>query len=448
MNHDRPVPECIDTEQTVLGACCLYDEARQVAIDRLGPEDFFRPAHQTIFQALRQLHETGKPCDRDHLVDLLKRNGDLDRIGGFEYLVQCAEQAPSGAAQDSYCQIVADHAALRGVITACCNAMEQAYSLQPAPETIGGLQDELSRWSAHLDGAPADNEQDLSEALQRAADDCQTPPQGIQTPFPVLNRTLYGLRPGKVTVLGAGPGVGKTSLALRIATDATLQGAGVVYVSCEMSATELAQRCLSMESRIPLSRLVEGRCDDADRAEIDAVRKKYRGKRLHFVCRSLSAGEIEGEVRRQKAHWRAPVDVLVLDYLQLLRGEGRKLYEQVTGLSQAIKQIALKHGVSVLLLSQFERGGLKGGQPPSMHNLKESGSIENDADAILLLSHPTSDGEYQYQAFDEIWMRIAKNRSGPVTVWPTEGSSGLSLRWEPNITRFDPMDLAETEAQA
>ncbi len=446
----REMPQSAEAEVCVLGSMLLDPDTIPEAREIVGVDDFYRPAHRTIFDALCKMHQAGSAIDLVIFQNYLTDNGQLEKVGGIEYVDDIVSGVPSAANLKYYAGIVREKSALRQLIGIGTKLADRAYHPEGSAE---GLIDETQQRLIEQDarhkrmaGNVADAGEISGAVLKRTEEVWRNPDcfVGLKTGISILDKATGGLRPGNYAVLAGVTGKGKTTLATSITESVCRQGKAVLYISAEMTPAELMERMLAAKSDIYLSRIRNGRLRDGDvnndwgrLADADAKIAQWK---LRIIGKPLSVPEIAAAVRKFGQDLHRPVDLVVIDYLQKMKGPGNSRYEQVSGVSGNLKNMALDLGVPLLVLAQLRREVGQSGRKPCLHDLKETGETENDADVVLLLHHPPDNGP---DVFDqdqyEVWLKIDKNRNGPETPWPseTENQKGaIRLKWKPSVTRF------------
>ena len=464
MNFDEPIqspPSDIQAEAASLAGMIKSGAARGKLLAMLGPADFFRPAHGLIYRALAGMDAAGRPVDLITLVDALRGAGRLEEVGGPEYLCAVADSLPAVENAEYYALIVRGHAIRRATITAAMDIRARAYDLGVgALEMLDAAQRRLLDLDPRLKGG-AGKDADLAEAIQAAAlaiEDAheQAGMVGVRTGLVDVDDVCGGFRPGENVVLAGRTGSGKSSIALGAAVHAAASGRGVVIVSAEMPAAQVGKRILQSRAQVWGTLLRNGQLRTQDWEAIRRAQAELSPLPVHIVGRRVTIPEVGAIIRRCEARWSRRVELVVLDYIQLMQPHtGRSRYEQVSAMSLAGKELALSQGCVVLSISQLSREGVKpvGGkeQLPTLWGLKETGSLENDADYVLLLYAP-DDGRqrcpHDEQAI-EVWLKVAKARESGTTPWPVEHGqeqlSGIRLRWFPGWTLLT--DWEGTEPQ-
>jgi len=432
VSEPRVSPHSLQAEETVLGAILVRPTAVFEVIDELLPRDFYRHAHQEIFKAFIELTEAGVTIDFVTLVELLKQKGMLDEVGGPAYIAQLDHGMPRTANIADHVRIVREMSVRRELLKVTTEITADAY------ESVE-LDAILAR-AEHLIGHVAQRSvsTDFVEAARFVAEGAAEVQRraerghalsGISTGYPLVDEMLDGLEPGNVYLLGARPSMGKTSLALNIATAAAFDGKTVAFASLEMSREQLFLRIAASVAHVDLFRLRRGYLSGTEWKRVFAAYGQIADSGFCVDDTStLNAAALRGKVRRLKA--RRGVDLVVVDYLQLMHmPEAESRNVAVGEVSRALKLAAKELDVPILALSQLSRGlESRPEKKPALADLRDSGSLEQDADVVLLLYRPeVHDPKPDNAGLAELL--IAKQRSGP--------TGSVRLRWTKEETRFD-----------
>ena len=424
------MPQDREAESSVLSAMMISPDALQECLIELTPDDFYFPANQTIFLAVREMFNRNQPVDSISLADYLKSTGELEKIGGRSYLLGLANNSLALLGWRRHMEMLHRDTTLRKMILASAQITALAYD---APEDVTNRDVHTNEQSLE-DVMP-----DLYEELQAAAES-KDEPLGVQTGFPSIDSCLLGLRPGQMVVIGARPGVGKTSFALNLATNAAFAGASVALFSLEMSKTEIAQRLLAANARIGLQEIRSGNIRAEQWPQILEATEQL--SKLDIVIDDTpgtTVTEIRAKARRILRGKK--LGVVIVDYLQLIsppsgghRADSRAT--EVGEMSRGIKIMAKDLEVPVITLSQLNRTvENRTGKRPQLSDLRESGSIEQDADIVALLDRSMNEEEAAREdrpAMGETTFIIAKNRSGALADVP--------LTFLPGSTKFVEID--------
>ena len=428
----RTMPHDDVAEQSVLGGMLLSKDAIADVVESLRASDFYKPAHETIYEAILSLYGHGSPADAITVADELKKRGELTRVGGAAYLHTLIASVPTAANAQYYAEIVKEHAIMRRLIEAGTKIAQLGYANETEVDAL--VDQAQAEIYAVTDGNAKEDYVSFSEALEatmREIDANSNRPDGVYgvpTDFIELDELTGGLHGGQMVVIAARPGVGKSTLALDIARSAAIHHhMATVFFSLEMSRTELAMRILSAEGKISMGRLKKGDLDTEGWTNLATLQGRIDSAPL-FIDDSpnMTLMEIRAKCRRLKQ--RNDLKLVVLDYLQLM-SSGKKVesrQQEVSEFSRSLKLLAKELDVPVIALSQLNRGSeQRTDKRPMVSDLRESGSIEQDADMVILLHredmyNPDSD------RVGEADMIIAKHRGGPTRTIPLAFSGKYS----------------------
>jgi replicative DNA helicase len=413
--HDGPA------EQSVLGAMLLSKDAigEVVEIVRLG--DFYRPVHATIFDAVVALDAAGEPADAITTAAALADAGTLGRVGGAAYLHTLLSAVPTAANGVYYARIVAERAMLRRLIEAGTRIVALGYGAQGIP--TDELVDRAGQAVYDLTGRRSgDDFTVLADLLQPTLDQIDAigsrPPgmSGLAAGFKDLDVLLQGLHPGQLIVIGARPGIGKSTLGLDLARAAAIrQNAAAAVFSLEMSKIEIMLRLLSAEARVALHTLRSGRLSDEDWTRLARRMGEISNAPLWIDdTPNMTLMEIRAKARRLKQ--RNDLRLVVVDYLQLMTTPGRRpesRQQEVSELSRGLKLLAKEIECPVVAISQLNRGPeARADHRPQLSDLRDSGAVEQDADVVILLDRPDYYDKESPRAGEADFI-VAKHRNGP-----------------------------------
>ncbi len=412
-------PHSVEAEESVLGAVLLSAEAANIALEKLHADDFYRPAHQQVFEAIRTLFDANEPIDAVTVSEILRREDVLERMGGVAFLTHLLDTVPTTSNVDYYAGIVEEHALRR--------------RLMKVGGTIGGIAAEMSEPIADvLDRAEQEVFQvaerrvgegltaidpllgpaiERAEELQRLGSDVT----GLPTGFRDLDRKLAGLHPTNLIVVAARPGMGKTALALNIAQNVAQQDHPVAIFSLEMSREEVVSRMLCSTGRIDSQRLRTGRLSEADFTKLSNAASALYKKPI-FVDDSpgLTVTEIRAKARRLRR--RPGLGLVIVDYLQLMHGSGGENRQQEIALiSRSLKNLARELDVPIIAVSQLNRSlESREDKRPRLGDLRESGAIEQDADVVLFIYRDETYNPDKVESKGIAEIVVAKHRQGAV----------------------------------
>jgi len=417
--EDRLLPHDLVAEQSTLGGMLLSADVVHsiLAESKLMERDFYAPKHEIIFSAIKTLANHGEPTDVITLSDELFKIGKLATVGGAEYLHELTAIVPTAASSNYYAQIVREKAILRRLIEAGTRIAQRGYDGEGEIEDqVNSAQQEI--YSVADDSTGADYAL-LSTALANAANEIELIQQnkglsGVPTGFTQLDKDTNGLHPGQLVIIAARPGLGKSTLALDIAREAAIKNKMATAVfSLEMSQTEIAMRLLSAETGIYLQSMRSGGITDNDWAIMAERRSAIAGAPLIIDdSPNLNIVEIRAKCRRMIKEY--DLKLVVIDYIQLMTS-GKKVenrQQEVSEFSRSLKLLAKELKVPVVALSQLNRKSEDGpNKKPELSQLRESGSLEQDADLVILIHR-----EYNQQEntrVGEAELILAKQRNGP-----------------------------------
>ena len=428
----RTMPHDDVAEQSVLGGMLLSKDAIADVVESLRASDFYKPAHETIYEAILSLYGHGSPADAITVADELKKRGELTRVGGAAYIHTLIASVPTAANAQYYAEIVKEHAIMRRLIEAGTKIAQLGYANETEVDTL--VDQAQAEIYAVTDGNAKEDYVSFSEALEETINEIDANSNrpdgvyGVPADFIEFDELTGGLHGGQMIVIAARPGVGKSTLALDIARSASIHHQmTTVFFSLEMSRTELAMRILSAEGKISMGRLKKGDLDTEGWTNLATLQGRIDSAPL-FIDDSpnMTLMEIRAKCRRLKQ--RNDLKLVVLDYLQLM-SSGKKVesrQQEVSEFSRSLKLLAKELDVPVIALSQLNRGSeQRTDKRPMVSDLRESGSIEQDADMVILL-HREDMYNPDSERVGEADMIIAKHRGGPTRTIPLAFSGKYS----------------------
>ncbi len=421
-NLYRLPPHSIEAEQGVLG-CILLDPSGCLprCVEELGTSGdvFYDIRYQDIYVRLIQMFDSGLRITVETLVQELKKHSELEGVGGMFHVGQLPDQAPSAGNLDYWLPILYGKQQIRAMIQTCTEAVVRLYETTDEPATV---LDEIERDVLGVRRVVSAGYSSMKELASGAVQTMENYHQrqgalrGLATGFVDFDKMTGGLMPGDMVVIAARPSVGKSSMALNIAEHVAIQEHRPVGIfSLEMSKESLAFRSLCSRSRVNARDVRDGFLAERDFRKIASAAGKLSQAPI-FVAdvSSLSIMELRARARRMKQ--KEKIELLIVDYLQLLSAPGRKSdsrQQEITTISQGIKQMAKELNIPVIALSQLNRDMEKNkGRKPMLSDLRESGAIEQDADVVCLMYRKEVD-EYEDNAAESIGFIIAKQRNGP-----------------------------------
>jgi replicative DNA helicase len=420
-DYGRQPPQDLAAEQSVLGGMLLSKDAIADVLEKLRPSDFYRPAHQNVYDAILDLYGRGEPADAVTVVAELDRRGLLRRIGGAPYLHTLISTVPTAANAGYYADIVAEKALLRRLVEAGTRVVQYGYAGAEGADVAEVVDRAQAEMYEVTDRRLSEDFVALEDLLQPTMDEIDAIAsngglaRGVPTGFTELDEVTNGLHPGQMIIVAARPGVGKSTLGLDFMRSCSIKHrmASVIF-SLEMSKSEIVMRLLSAEAKIKLGDMRSGRMSDDDWTRLARRMSEISEAPLYIDdSPNLTMMEIRAKARRLRQ--RSDLRLIVVDYLQLMtsgkRVESRQV--EVSEFSRHLKLLAKELEVPVIAISQLNRGPeQRTDKKPMLSDLRESGSLEQDADMVILLNRP--------DAFDrddprggEADLILAKHRNGP-----------------------------------
>jgi replicative DNA helicase len=442
---DRVPPQNLEAEQAVLGAILLDGEALIVASERLAPEDFYRAAHQHIFEAMLQLGESNEPVDLVTLFTKLDNVGLLDEVGGIGYLTELANAVPTAANAGYYAQIIEEKAMLRKLIRAATQIASDGYT---NADDVGELISDAERRILELSGRRGEGFIAIRDVLMEVFERVEHlfhhkgGTTGIPSGFPDLDKMTSGFQRSDLIIVAARPSVGKTAFALNIAQNVGVRARETVAIfSLEMSASQLVQRMICAEANVDAQRMRTGFLEGDDWEKLTMAIGSLSEANIYIDdSPAITVADIRAKCRRLKKE--RGLGMILIDYLQLIHGRkgSDNRQQEVSEISRTLKQIARELEVPVIALSQLSRGvEQRQDKRPMMSDLRESGSIEQDADIVAFLYRDDYyDKESEKKNIIEII--IAKQRNGPVGT--------VELAFMKNFNKFVSLDRSHEGAAA
>lgn len=418
---DRTPPQNIEAEQAVLGAMFLEQEAVTVAFEVLSAEDFYRAAHQRVFEAILTLFDKGKPIDLVTVTAELVDQNVLDEVGGVSYLAELANSVPTAANVEYYARIVEEKSILRRLIRTATTIATDGYASEDEVEDLlNEAERKILEVSQKKNTKGFQNIRDVLVATYDKIEllhNRQGDITGIPTGFSELDRMTAGFQKNDLIIVAARPSVGKTAFALNIAQNvATKTDESVAIFSLEMGAEQLVMRMLCAEGNIDAQRLRTGDLNAEDWGKLTMAMGSLSNAGIHIDdTPGIRVSEIRAKCRRLKQE--SGCSLILIDYLQLIQGSGKRgenRQQEVSDISRSLKALARELEVPVIALSQLSRGvESRQDKRPMMSDIRESGSIEQDADIVAFLYR---DDYYdkETEKKDIIEIIIAKQRNGPV----------------------------------
>ncbi|GAB3438065.1 replicative DNA helicase [Actinophytocola sediminis] len=419
--HDRQPPQDLAAEQSVLGGMMLSKDAIADVVEVLRPGDFYRPAHQVVYDCVLDLYSRGEPADAVTVAAELERRGEIRRMGGAPYLHTLIATVPTAANAGYYAEIVAEKAILRRLVEAGTRIVQLGYAGADGADVNEVVDRAQSSIYEVTERRMSEDYVSLEELLQPTMDEIDAIASrggsslGVPTGFEDLDAVTNGLHPGQMIIVAARPGIGKSTLGLDFTRSCSVKhGMTSVIFSLEMSRTEIVMRMLSAEAKIRLADMRGGRMTDDDWTRL-ARRMSEVSEAPLFVDDSpnMTMMEIRAKARRLKQ--RHDLKLIVVDYMQLMtsgkRVESRQ--QEVSEFSRQLKLLAKELEVPVVAISQLNRGPeQRTDKRPMLSDLRESGSLEQDADMVILIHRPDA-WERDDPRAGEADLILGKHRAGP-----------------------------------
>ncbi len=441
--YDRTPPQDLAAEQGVLGGMLLSKDAIADVIDTVKGRDFYKPAHELVFDSILDLYGRGEPADAVTVSAELTKRGDLARVGGAPYLHTLMSSVPTAANAGYYAVIVRERAILRRLVEAGTRITQMGYATDGADldEIVNRAQAEIygiTEQRAGEDYAP------LADVMEGALDEIESISNrsgamtGVPTGFTDLDALTNGLHSGQMVIIAARPAIGKSTLGLDLARSCSIRnGLTSVIFSLEMGRNEITMRLLSAEARVALHHMRSGTMTDDDWARLARRMGEVSAAPL-FIDDSpnMSMMEIRAKCRRLKQ--RHDLRLVIVDYLQLMSGgtsrRAESRQQEVSEMSRALKLLAKELELPVIAIAQLNRGPeQRTDKRPMMSDLRESGSLEQDADVVILL-HREDAYERESPRAGEADLIVAKHRNGPTAT--------ITVAFQGHYSRF--VDMAQS----
>ncbi len=438
----RSLPHSLEAEEYLI-SCCLLDGADVISRcleARIRPESFYDPKHAIIFERLLDLYNRQAPVDVSVVAEELKTSRQLDTVGGYAFLTQVSSRIPTTAQAGYFIDKVREQSLLREMIRSATGAVEDCYNFS------GGIDEFVDQVEARIFSVTQNRVSESAKPMREPTRDAMSvitkmmmkkgELTGVSSGFVELDKLMWGFQRQEMIILAARPSMGKTSLALNFAEAASMPKRGeavaTLVFSLEMSAPQLALRMLCSRARVNMKLLRDGllsKNGDEQNRLLEAADEFSKSPIFIDDSSALSIMQLRAKARR--IHSRHKLGFIVVDYLQLLSPTDGKMprEQQVAEASRGLKSLAKELDVPVLVLSQLNRSSEKENRTPKLADLRESGSIEQDADVVLMLARPRDADEKFQVAADSAELIVAKQRNGPV--------GELKLTFLRDITRFE-----------
>ncbi len=456
-------PHNLDAEQGLI-ASCLLDGSNEVLSEAFAkgitPESFYSPAHKVLFQAVSDINAEGKPPDLILLIDHLRNTKTLESVGGVQYVNQISSRIETPAYARYWIDIVREKYMLRQLKRTSESVIQEIYDTPPKiAEFLGSVEerifkigdDLIDKTAVHISAAVEDASTQINKLIKREGSDT-----GIMSGFADLDKMTFGLHPQEMIVLAARPSVGKTSFVMNIAENAACgipanksEKYGTLVFSLEMGADQLAMRLLCCRAKVDMKRIRDGFASREEQKSLASAATELSQAPI-WIDDSGSTKILELRAKARRLTQKEKIKLIVIDYLQLIGGDSKIPREnQIADISRQIKAMAKELKVPVIVLSQLNRESEKERRDPRLSDLRESGSIEQDADLVMLLSRPRqkeneregNEGEATFPSDNEhIKLIVAKQRNGPTGI--------VDLNFLRRFTRFENFTRFEHDLES
>jgi replicative DNA helicase len=436
-NLRKVPPQNLEAESSVLGGILLENDAINLVLELLRAEDFYRESHRKIFRAMIELSDRSEPVDLITLSEFLKARGDLEAVGGTAYLASLADFVPTAANISFYARIVREKSILRSLISTATEIATRGYEeqgnveefLDAAEKVIFDISEKKIKASFVAVG---DMIKDTLKTVEKLYERKEMV-TGVPTGYEDLDRLTAGLQPADLVIVAGRPSMGKTAFSLNIVTNAAFAGVGAAVFSLEMAKEQLVLRMLCSEARVNNSKVRSGYL-----AERDFPKLANAAGRLHEApiyiddTPAISVLELRAKARRLVRDRNKKVGLIVIDYLQLMRGMGNasNREQEISEISRSLKALAKELNVPVVAISQLNRRVEdRGDRRPMMSDLRESGAIEQDADVIMFIYRDEVYNKNDDSLKGVAEVIVAKQRNGPIDT--------VKLTFLNEFTRFE-----------
>jgi len=442
VGQERPLPHNLEAERSVLGAVLIRNDTINHATEVIDAHDFFREAHRVIFDTMIALNERGQAIDLVTLKDELARANQLEQVGGPAYVASLVDGVPRATNVEYYARIIKEKSTLRSLIFAAGKILSSAYAAEEEPDL---LLDESERAIFEIaDSRIRTGFVPLRDLVHGSFDTIEQLQAhkgivtGVPTGFVDLDERTSGLQPSDLVIVAARPSMGKTSFTLNVAQHVgTKTDKTVGFFSLEMSKEQLFMRMLTAEARIDAHRLRGGFLNDKDYGRLSTALGTLGESRV-FIDDSASIGVLEMRAKARRLKAEHGLDLLVVDYIQLMQGRGRfdNRQQELASISRALKGLAKELRIPIVALSQLSRApDARSDHRPQLSDLRESGALEQDADVVLFIYR-----EDQYEANEEnegvAEIIIGKQRNGP--------TGTVKLAFVKEFTRFENLEWRQS----
>ena len=439
----KMLPNDLEVEQCLLGCIFKSLDAGVDIFPQIGVEDFYSNAHKKIYQAMLDNYIKNIAVDYVTVAKVLDSKGELEEVGGMGYIVDLADFVPSSANYKDYMQIIRNDSILRQIIEASQATINEAFESSDAGSVLARAEKSIFDISQSKSRSALEHVKygvnDVIDLMEKLAIDPNAN-AGVKTGFPTLDKITNGFKPGELIIIAARPGVGKTTLAVNFAVNAAVKyKKSVAMFDLEMSALQVAQRFICATGRIPMNSVKGGTKDQSTWATVFETKKILEDTNIYVDdTTTITPAEILSKCRRLKA--QSGLDMVIIDYLQLMKAEKQSKdgnrQQEVADLTRSIKLAARELGCPIILLSQLNRGvEQRSDKTPMLSDLRESGSIEQDADIVMFIAdRPDESVKEQEEDGDDAedyTLVIAKHRNGERGNIPIKFKKAYTQFYEP-----------------
>ncbi|MBQ0017465.1 MAG: replicative DNA helicase [Clostridiales bacterium] len=417
----RQMPYSIETEQAVLGSMLISDNAASYVCSSFSIDAFYSLSHKKIYEKMLEIYRKNRPIDYVTLVSELEKAGELEEVGGVEYLTTLTNIVPTAANYTHYCEILKRDLVLRELITAGEKIVQMAYESDDMVSALKFAEKEIFEIG---DKQSFSNLEQISDSVKQVLDKFEVisrdkdAMKGLKTGLYALDKLTNGLQKGDLILLAARPGVGKTSLAMNIVNNAALQSnAKVAIFSLEMPKVQLAQRSLCSHAFVSMEKALKGELSSEDWAALWQANKDFSEAGIYVDDSSLNTPmDILSKCRKLKRE--KGLDLVMIDYLQLMSGTSKSTdnrQQEISEMTRSLKIAAKELNVPILLLSQLSRAvEARTDHRPMLSDLRESGAIEQDADIVMFIYNPDNYVQDENLKQGIVDLIVAKHRNGPI----------------------------------
>lgn len=433
----REMPNAVSLEQSVLGSLMVYPNVIQDCQEMdLHTDEFYLPSHQQIYQAICDVHEKGLPIDMNTVVTRLQEMDQLESSQGADYIIRLADSAISSATAKAYIETIKNKAQLRKLIYVADKISEESYT---SPEDIDTVLDDAERSimdvTRHRRGSEFESSEEIVDRVIEELKQLRTMRgvTGIETGFTLLDRMTNGFQRGDLIILAARPAMGKSALALNFASQVARRNEGAVAIfSLEMPSDSMMKRLLSAESSVYADKLRSGKMTNEEMSRLYEAGSRLSERKIFIDdTSSIKVSQIFSKCRKLKSE-HGSISLVVIDYLQLITGtRADSRQQEVSDISRNLKILAKEMECPVIALSQLSRKvEERTDHEPQLSDLRESGSIEQDADIVMFLyrSNYYDKDKEATEETEAVDLSLAKHRNG--------GIGKIQLAFEKNISKF------------